>query len=452
MKALLVVAFGIAFVMGSPSRAAACSCAAAGPPCEQFWMFDGVFAGRVASIETVTDVNKQGARVRKRVTLDVLEPFRNVDGATVEVFTGQGGGDCGYPFEIGQAYLVYARTNDSVLEASICSRTRPLINAAEDLAFARAVATSPAAGGTIVGEVRHRDRHAVNPATNSREQAPLPDIPIIVTCNGLTYRTRTDHRGRFEISGVAVGTCHVGAELTGREYIAYSSDVTVRDLRACASTSVVIAWDGHVSGRVFNAAGEPVRAVTVDLLNFPYKGPLTHAEWSAMTNEDGAFEITKVPPGRYLVAINGRGGVDRTSFGVLAYLPGVANMRDATVVAVGEGEQVTLPIFELAANVQFNEIGGQVLTESGGPAAGAKVYLHDGSRQDAIFATAITDNEGRFRLAVPAGEEWSLTVLWPKPLPEKSYNFERGATQAFDGLSSVSDLRIVVHPLRSARQ
>ena len=47
--------------------------------------------------------------------------------------TGVGGGDCGFSFRAGQTYLVYATGRREALHTSICSRTRPLEEATEDL-------------------------------------------------------------------------------------------------------------------------------------------------------------------------------------------------------------------------------------------------------------------------------------------------------------------------------
>jgi hypothetical protein len=56
-----------------------------------------------------------------------------------------GGGDCGYAFQSGVDYIVYAYKNsEGHLETGICSRTRPLTQAAaEDLAYLRAVSQLP---------------------------------------------------------------------------------------------------------------------------------------------------------------------------------------------------------------------------------------------------------------------------------------------------------------------
>lgn len=65
----------------------------------------------------------------------VFEVQRIYKGPTthrISVKTGLGGGDCGYPFEIGKSYLVYAG-GDVRLETNICTRTTPLALAAADL-------------------------------------------------------------------------------------------------------------------------------------------------------------------------------------------------------------------------------------------------------------------------------------------------------------------------------
>jgi hypothetical protein len=55
-------------------------------------------------------------------------------GPRVALRTGAGGGDCGFAFEVGQVYLVYATGATDDLRASICSRTRAAADAGPDLA------------------------------------------------------------------------------------------------------------------------------------------------------------------------------------------------------------------------------------------------------------------------------------------------------------------------------
>ena len=58
-----------------------------------------------------------------------------------------GGGDCGYPFQTGTEYVIYAYKNsDGRLETGICSRTRPLAEAGDDVAYFHSMASAPATG------------------------------------------------------------------------------------------------------------------------------------------------------------------------------------------------------------------------------------------------------------------------------------------------------------------
>src|SRR5271156_2958977 len=97
---------------------------------------DEVFEGTVSSVELVWILSS--ARVgdvipadleedlpRMRVTFQVLHTYKGGQQTQVQIETGYGGGDCGFSFEVGERYLVYAnRDNESgELSTSICSGT-----------------------------------------------------------------------------------------------------------------------------------------------------------------------------------------------------------------------------------------------------------------------------------------------------------------------------------------
>jgi len=72
------------------------------------------------------------------VTFDILRSYRGVQGQRVEVETGLGGGDCGFGFEIGKEYLVYAdRTESGQLSTGICTATAPVEKSGANLAYLR---------------------------------------------------------------------------------------------------------------------------------------------------------------------------------------------------------------------------------------------------------------------------------------------------------------------------
>jgi hypothetical protein len=73
-----------------------------------------------------------------QVTFEVSRSYKGVKGTMVTVTTGVGGGDCGFDFEIGRQYLVYAYLDDSgQLSTGICSGTGLLEDSQPDLSFLR---------------------------------------------------------------------------------------------------------------------------------------------------------------------------------------------------------------------------------------------------------------------------------------------------------------------------
>ncbi len=126
-----------------PDCAFACSCAALpGTPQERAEeaLSDSaaVFSGEVVDVEnpppftTMTEgtmLLSQGGMAT--ITLRVSEVWKGSTPQAVQVTTpADWGGGCGYPFEEGQEYLVYARKGPSV---DLCGETKPLSEASADL-------------------------------------------------------------------------------------------------------------------------------------------------------------------------------------------------------------------------------------------------------------------------------------------------------------------------------
>ena len=86
-----------------------------------------VFSGEV--VEVTADPKMRYLKVKLRVE----RIWKGILSNEVIVVTGRGGGDCGYPFEVGARYLVFAYGDDTKLETNICQRTKGLADAAEDL-------------------------------------------------------------------------------------------------------------------------------------------------------------------------------------------------------------------------------------------------------------------------------------------------------------------------------
>jgi LPXTG-motif cell wall-anchored protein len=119
-----------------------------------------VFAGQVVTLDAPSGVMSSSADP-VRVTFVVSDVWKGSVPSTAVITTMRDSASCGYSFEQGQEYLVYATTNDAgEMEVSLCSRTQPLANANEDLAalgeaqptgvVASPQATQPAASPAVL--------------------------------------------------------------------------------------------------------------------------------------------------------------------------------------------------------------------------------------------------------------------------------------------------------------
>ena len=139
-----------------PSRPTACeicSCAKVDAPRIALDSSDAVFSARVVALDDrpipSPDVSSlQGearheavwaylrqAMERLRVTLEVRRVWKGDIGDRIDIYTANECCICGYNFELGKEYLIYAyRLPSGRLVTSICSRTRPMTEAWEDLA------------------------------------------------------------------------------------------------------------------------------------------------------------------------------------------------------------------------------------------------------------------------------------------------------------------------------
>jgi hypothetical protein len=107
-----------------------CSCLPQPPVAEALQDASAVFRGVVRHVaEERLDTGRPSGR---RVTFEVSRTWKGAVGEVITVGTGTSSADCGYDFEVGREYVVYAHGDDQ-LSTSICTRTRTVGAATEDL-------------------------------------------------------------------------------------------------------------------------------------------------------------------------------------------------------------------------------------------------------------------------------------------------------------------------------
>jgi hypothetical protein len=114
-----------------PQQVHACSCVVPGPPADALAKASAVFAGKIIAWQF--PASSGSSMNSMQITFDVEQVWKGRSFQTLTVYTVISGSTCSYSFLADREYLVYAYGGESRLQVSLCSRTKPLANAAEDL-------------------------------------------------------------------------------------------------------------------------------------------------------------------------------------------------------------------------------------------------------------------------------------------------------------------------------
>ena len=126
---MLFFVLAVVFALTRAAQVEACSCIRE-TPAEGFARADAVFSGRIAEVKPNPDSGRGGFLV----SIEVLEAWKGVTEPIVKVSTAANSAICGYAFQVGRSYLIYAVRDDGrPLRVSLCSRTQLLEEAREDL-------------------------------------------------------------------------------------------------------------------------------------------------------------------------------------------------------------------------------------------------------------------------------------------------------------------------------
>ncbi|QED46928.1 hypothetical protein [Cytobacillus dafuensis] len=133
---LLFISIGLFLSTTFPTDVNACSCAERPSVESEFQRSQAVFSGKVVDVMEKRSIK---GFMSKSVLFEVSETWKGVKQSQVIIATGQGGGDCGIDFKVGNDYLVYAHESDMYgaksLISIICDRTSELSTSQEDLEF-----------------------------------------------------------------------------------------------------------------------------------------------------------------------------------------------------------------------------------------------------------------------------------------------------------------------------
>lgn len=126
LHAFILFVMVMASIFSFPTTSYGCSCMKPPAPNEALNNADRVFTG------TVTLIQVDPITTKKNIQFSVTQNFKG-SGKTVEVKTKANSASCGFLFETGKEYLVYADENGSKYETNLCMRTTEVSLASKEL-------------------------------------------------------------------------------------------------------------------------------------------------------------------------------------------------------------------------------------------------------------------------------------------------------------------------------
>lgn len=435
----VLVFLGITIVFSMASRdAMACSCMAAGTPCEAYGKAAAVFVGTVTAVrdsqrQQATDVNERrkqedsdgGDWTPMAYKFSVEQAYLGVAGSEVEIFTGRGGGDCGFRFETGQRYLVYAYRYKDKLSTGICTRTQLFSRATEDIAFLGTLSSAPQ-GVTIFGTVNFRPNY--ESGESEVKSKPLgPDVLITIEGESEQKEIRLDAEGRYRVSGLKPGRYKVALRLPEALTTPRNEEVITLADRGCGAVSWFITGNGRVSGRVINADGEPVARILVSLIN-PGSSVKDYAVKLERTNDEGYFSFSAVPRGTYNIAVNYNRHTDPndpTKSYPPSFYPGVVDQKHAQAITVGAGEKLSELEIRIPSKRPDSVLTGTVVWADGSPVPNAQLSVKDVTYVDTGVSDGVAaDEQGRFNINGYSGQKLIIDARSNRPYVARGAGFE----------------------------
>jgi hypothetical protein len=419
---ITLFSLGLMLSLGSVERVLGCSCAEERPVCEAFGGTDVVFVGKVigGKQKTFTNDGVSETWTIGEIHFQVEEGFLGVQkGNQITIRSGTGGGDCGYWFKSGETYLVYSWGDAKKgFFTNICTRTRPIIDAKEDLISLRGLA-SKNLGAKLSGEIREEIGLDDYTLQNTKPSKGINILLHPTLGKGKVYKAKTDADGKFEISGIPAGKFKVTVLLSQNKKLNRWSRTELKSNGfGCLTQWAVIENKNELKGKVIDAEGKPVTdAYTVlisadsDFSTIP-KSDIPAD--SVDSDKNGNFTYTGIPAGRYILAVNytyppNNEGSDYPT----TFYPNVNNPLQAKPIVIGESDKIRGIIFQLPPKKKVIKVTGKLLWSNGEPVGnfwGVSLIDIDYGGDCSNCWGKITNSKGEFEIYGYEGRKYRLEV------------------------------------------
>ena len=335
LKRFLMAASVLIFC--TPSLVSACTCSLSPGTCNQDWRSGQViFTGTVTS--KVTADTPIAGIARNAFQFSVAESFRGpaIAGQEITVHTGMGGGDCGYKFEIGTSYLVYAFVSNGRLSTGICTPTSEVSRVPHVIRQLRALQK----GERVAALFGMIGTSPVQFADDPFATKPLAGKRVrVIGSRNFVQSTTTDAEGVYSFQSLPADTYRI--EIDAPEGMAmwqlskdeaYKVEVGAKGITGCPA-SLAFNPDGRIKGKVVDENGNGVAGFVTSEPADEREAEIARRRGGAMgqTTDSGEFDLTSLLPTRYRLVFHPkvRGQIDFRAPAVMS-----------EVITVGLGQHI----------------------------------------------------------------------------------------------------------------
>jgi hypothetical protein len=405
--------------------ASACSCGGVSP-CEAYAEASVVFVGRVTQtgLKSMPRSFPGNAISTTLINGDVTSAQFRVEEAFLGVRAGRidisgEGTTCDYPFKPGERYLVFAYKNakTGTFHTNICSGTTELADSKDALAYLHGVAKQPR-GATLFGEVAREVRRPNGPATEGMAQTE-----IILENGKQRFRGVSDMFGKFQLRGIKPGRYRVHTNpATNSSRIEPSAKEPLKEweleipAHGCVQTWFVARPGGEISGRVGDDTGTVAGDIYPEIL-FADEEVGDYSIRQAILDESKTFKFSFLPPGRYYIGFNLRGGPSIMSPYPEFYYPGVDDRSKATLITLSEGQKISDLYLPRPLRLAERMIEGVAVWPDGKPySENCGISLENPTTGYREGNCVSPDAEGRFKIKAIEGQTYHLvgSIVGPK--------------------------------------
>ena len=450
LRFFLLIAFSISVLTIVATETFACSCRQKSSVCNAFGDANAVFIGKVIegnSVERMSDMLKAGTK-DLTFTFKVSRSFVGAKAdQTIQIHTGFGFGDCGFPFEKGEEYIVYAyqRGDSKVLSTGICTRTTHISRAQDDIDGLDELYKSK--GPSVTGTITRYERSSL------LGEPRLPVASITVKLLRMSDRkqffARTNTMGEFVFEGLGRGRYRVIPPIgKGWEVDDYETEEFLLNEHGCATNDISIENDSEINVRVVDPDGRPVPSIWVELVPTSVDSSKNSSvDEFTVTNPQGQATFFDRPPGSYTISVNFFNTPDKEAPYPAVFAPGVEDRARARVFEIQPGTQLSETIvIKIPRTLEPISITGTVVGSDGKPVKGAQVNLVDEKAPDICTnGCAETNDNGEFIVTGYRGRRYLIEALLRNDAGDPA---DTGASELFVLSSSSKPIRIALKPAK----